>query len=58
MKHSPGFVAIVDDARKRIRECGVADVKARNREEGRLSFLGQFLRGSLLRDIYITRSWD
>jgi phosphate uptake regulator len=36
----------------------VPDVKARHREEGRLSFLGQFLRGSLLRDIYITRSWD
>src|SRR5262249_15583476 len=36
----------------------VPDVKARHREEGRLSFLGQFLRGSLLRDIYIARSWD
>jgi len=36
----------------------VPDVKARHREAGRLSFLGQFLRGSLLRDIYITRSWD
>jgi rhodanese-related sulfurtransferase len=29
MKHSPGFLAIVDDARKRIRECGIADVRAR-----------------------------
>jgi len=29
MKHSPGFVALVDDARKRVRECGIADVKAR-----------------------------
>src|SRR5262249_56025141 len=36
----------------------VPDVKARHREDGRLSFLGQFLRGSLLRDVYITRSWD
>src|SRR5437870_1881360 len=36
----------------------VPDVKARHREEGRLSFLGQFLHGSLLRDIYLTRSWD
>jgi rhodanese-related sulfurtransferase len=29
MKHSPGFLAIVDDARKRIRECGITDVRAR-----------------------------
>jgi phosphate uptake regulator/aminoglycoside phosphotransferase len=36
----------------------VPDVKARHREEGRLSFLGQFLRGTLLRDIYLTRTWD
>ena len=32
--------------------------EARHREDGRLSFLGQFLRGSLLRDVYITRSWE
>src|SRR5262245_63183748 len=36
----------------------VPDVKARHREDGRLSFLRQFLQGSLLRDVYITRSWD
>jgi phosphate uptake regulator len=36
----------------------VPDVKARHREDGRLSFLGQFLRGRLLRDVYLTRSWD
>jgi rhodanese-related sulfurtransferase len=29
MKHSPGFLALVADARKRIRECGVTDVRAR-----------------------------
>ncbi|HVZ73614.1 MAG TPA: rhodanese-like domain-containing protein [Polyangia bacterium] len=29
MKHSPGFLAIVDDAKKRVRECTIADVKAR-----------------------------
>jgi rhodanese-related sulfurtransferase len=29
MKHSPGFQALVDDARARIRQCGIADVKAR-----------------------------
>ena len=28
MKHSPGFLEIVDDARSRIREVGIADVKA------------------------------
>ena len=29
MKHSPGFLALVDDARRRIRECGIDDVRAR-----------------------------
>jgi rhodanese-related sulfurtransferase len=29
MKHSPGFLAIVDDAKKRVAECTIADVKAR-----------------------------
>jgi rhodanese-related sulfurtransferase len=29
MKHSPGFLAIVDDAKSRVRQCAVADVKAR-----------------------------
>jgi rhodanese-related sulfurtransferase len=28
-KHTPGFLKIVDDARGRIKECTVADVKAR-----------------------------
>src|SRR5215470_9284418 len=46
------------DAWNRIVPGLVPDVKARHREEGRLSFLGQFLRGSLLRDVYITRPWD
>jgi rhodanese-related sulfurtransferase len=27
--HSPGFLALVHDAKKRIRECTVADVKAK-----------------------------
>src|SRR5687767_6273794 len=27
MKHTPGFLKIVDDARSRVRECTVADVK-------------------------------
>ena len=29
MKHSPGFLALVADAKRQIRECTVADVKAR-----------------------------
>ena len=29
MKHSPGFLAIVEDAKKRVASCTIADVKAR-----------------------------
>ncbi len=29
MKHNPGFVKVVDDARARVRECAVSDVKVR-----------------------------
>lgn len=29
MKHNPGFLKIVEEARRRIRECTVADVKAK-----------------------------
>jgi rhodanese-related sulfurtransferase len=29
MKHSPGFLALVEDARKNIRECAVGQVKER-----------------------------
>ena len=29
MQHSPGFLAIVDDAKTRIRECTVAEVEGR-----------------------------
>jgi len=29
MKHNPGFLALVGDAKKRIAECGVAEVRAR-----------------------------
>jgi rhodanese-related sulfurtransferase len=35
MDHSPGFLALVADAKKRVRECTIADVKARlDRGEG------------------------
>jgi rhodanese-related sulfurtransferase len=29
MKHNPGFLALVEEARKYIRECKIADVKTR-----------------------------
>ena len=29
MKHNPGFLAIVDDAKARVRQCTVGDVEAR-----------------------------
>jgi rhodanese-related sulfurtransferase len=29
MKHSPGFLALVADAKTRVKECTIADVKAR-----------------------------
>jgi len=29
MKHNPGFLALVDEVRKGVRECTIADVKAR-----------------------------
>ena len=29
MTHNPGFIKVVDDARARVRECTVSDVKAR-----------------------------
>ncbi len=40
MKHAPGFLALVQDAKKRIRECSVDDVKN-----------GQVPAGSLLIDV-------
>lgn len=36
----------------------VPDVEGRVEADGRESFLGQFLDGASLRDIYLTRSWD
>lgn len=35
----------------------VPDVKARRREAGRESFLGQYVEGTLLRDVYLARPW-
>ncbi len=29
MKHNPGFLALVEEAKKYIRECSISDVKAR-----------------------------
>ena len=29
MKHNPGFLALVEEAKKRVKECTIAEVKAR-----------------------------
>src|SRR5215510_12151470 len=39
MKHSPGFLALVADARKRVKECGIADVRARLDRGERFHFI-------------------
>jgi rhodanese-related sulfurtransferase len=39
MKHSPGFLAIVDDAKSRVTQCTVADVKARLDRGERFQFI-------------------
>jgi rhodanese-related sulfurtransferase len=39
MKHSPGFLALVSDARKRIKECGIDDVRARLDRGERFHFI-------------------
>jgi rhodanese-related sulfurtransferase len=39
MKHSPAFLAIVDDAKGRVRQCTIADVKARLDRGERFEFV-------------------
>ena len=39
MKHSPGFLALVDDARRRIKECTIQDVLARFERGDRFQFV-------------------
>jgi rhodanese-related sulfurtransferase len=39
MKHSPGFLALVADAKKRVRECSIADVRARLERGERFHFV-------------------
>jgi rhodanese-related sulfurtransferase len=39
MKHSPGFLALVADARGRVKECGVAEVRARLDRGERFHFI-------------------
>jgi rhodanese-related sulfurtransferase len=39
MKHSPGFLALVEEVKPRIRECGVAEVRARLEAGERLTFV-------------------
>jgi rhodanese-related sulfurtransferase len=49
MKHSPGFLKLVTDAKRRIKECRVSDVKARLDRGDRFHFIdvredGEFSR--------------
>jgi rhodanese-related sulfurtransferase len=39
MKHSPGFLALVTDARQRVKECTIADVRARLDRGERFHFI-------------------
>lgn len=39
MKHNPGFVALVEEARQRIRECTVGDVKMKLDRGERFHFI-------------------
>jgi rhodanese-related sulfurtransferase len=39
MKHNPGFLALVADAKKSIRACTVADIKARRDRGDRFEFV-------------------
>ena len=39
MKHNPGFLALVNEARKRVKECGIADVRARLDRGERFHFI-------------------
>jgi rhodanese-related sulfurtransferase len=39
VKHSPGFLAIVDDAKTRVRQCTISDVKARLDRGERFEFV-------------------
>jgi rhodanese-related sulfurtransferase len=48
MKHSPGFLAIVDDAKRRVAECTIADVKARLDRGEAFNFI----------DVREDREWD
>jgi rhodanese-related sulfurtransferase len=38
-KHNPGFLALVNEVKTRIRECGIADVKARLDRGERFQFI-------------------
>jgi rhodanese-related sulfurtransferase len=39
MKHSPGFLALVEEVKPRIRECGIAEVRARLQAGERFAFV-------------------
>jgi rhodanese-related sulfurtransferase len=39
MKHSPGFLALVEDAKARVAECAIADVRARQQRNERFDLV-------------------
>jgi rhodanese-related sulfurtransferase len=39
MKHSPGFLALVSESKKQVKECSIADVKARLDRGERFHFI-------------------
>jgi rhodanese-related sulfurtransferase len=39
MKHNPGFLALVEEAKKYVRECSIADVKARLEQGEKFHFI-------------------
>jgi rhodanese-related sulfurtransferase len=39
MKHNPGFLALVEEAKKYVRECSIADVKTRLEQGEKFHFI-------------------
>ncbi|MBX3024652.1 sulfurtransferase [bacterium] len=60
MKHAPGFLAIVNDAKTRIRECGTDDVKAMLDRGDRFELIdtredGEWARGHLPGALHLSK---
>src|SRR5262245_61527453 len=58
VEHSPGFLRLVDDAKTRIRECAIADVKAKLDRNQRFRLVdvredGEWAAGHLPRALHL-----